>query len=206
MPQHGLPFPVDGPHELLPYDGSVIYHGSFLSGDEADALFAELLEAEPWEEHHLTMFGRRIPEPRRSVWHAGDGLSYTYSGVPRRAFPWTPTLRNLADRCEAVAGAAFNGVLVNLYRDGNDSMGWHSDDERELGPEPVIASLSLGAIRAFDLRHRQTGETVRTLLPHGSLLVMSGASQASWHHRVPRAARTRSARINLTFRRLLWAG
>lgn len=204
--QRGLAYPGGEPRELLPHDGSAILFESFLPADDADILFDELLHGEPWEDHHLTIFGRRVSEPRRSVWHADDGFAYRYSGADRRTHPWSPTLRDLAHRCGLVAGEVFNGVLVNLYRDGHDSMGWHSDDEPELGPEPIIASLSLGAERAFDLRHRDSGETVRAFLSHGSLLVMSGSSQHRWRHRVPRTARTRSARINLTFRRLLCAG
>jgi alkylated DNA repair dioxygenase AlkB len=130
-------------------------------------------------------------------------VSYTYSGVPRDPVPWTPLLADLRERCGRTAGVSFNGMLANLYRDGADSMGWHSDDEPALGPEPVIASVSLGAERRFDFRHRSSGERVSVLLPHGSLLVMSGASQSRWMHRIARSVRVPSARINLTFRRLL---
>jgi alkylated DNA repair dioxygenase AlkB len=188
---------------VLPFDGSAVLYPDFLPPEEADRAFVRLLAEEPWQAHSITMFGRTVSEPRLSVWHGDDGVSYTYSGVPRDPEPWTPLLADLRGRCSTTAGAAFNGMLANLYRDGGDSMGWHSDDEPVLGPEPVIASVSLGAERRFDLRHRDSGERVSVLLPHGSLLVMSGMSQARWQHRIARSARVSSARINLTFRRLL---
>lgn len=166
-------------------------------------LLARLVDEIPWEEHHLVMFGRRVAEPRRSAWHADAGLTYTYSGRPRAQHPWSPLLRGIHAVCERVANARFNGVLVNLYRDGRDHMGWHSDDEPVLGPTPVIASVSLGAERRFEFRHRETAETVRVLLPSGSVLVMSGRSQSHWRHRIPRQASVDSPRVNLTFRHLL---
>ncbi len=197
-----LPGTTEG-GEVLPFDGSAVLHPSFLAPDEADTVLARLREEEPWKIHTITMFGRAVPEPRLSVWHGDETAAYTYSGSPRPPVPWTPLLADLRDRCGRVAGTTFNGVLANLYRDGADSMGWHADDEPVLGPEPVIASVSLGAERRFDLRHRSTGERVSVLLPHGSLLVMSGRSQACWMHRIARTTRVSSARINLTFRRLL---
>ncbi|MEN9793106.1 MAG: hypothetical protein RL330_1184 [Actinomycetota bacterium] len=189
--------------EILPFDGSAVLYRDFMSPDEADEVFGRLLQDEPWQSHSLKMFGRTVAEPRLSVWYGDDGVSYTYSGVPRHPVAWSPLLSELRDRCSRTAGASFNGMLANLYRDGSDSMGWHADDEPVLGPEPVIASVSLGAERRFDLRHRSSGEQVSILLPHGSLLVMSGTSQSHWVHRIARSARVSSARINLTFRRLL---
>lgn len=187
--------------EQLPYDGSAVLHtGIFDDVGIVDSLLA----SEPWEEHHLTMFGRVVAEPRRSVWHADAGVTYTYSGRPRIPQPWNERLQPIRARCETLASSQFNGVLVNLYRDGNDSMGWHADDEPVLGPTPVIASVSLGSTRRFEFKHRDTSETVKIDLPHGSVLVMSGASQQRWIHRVPKQPRVTSPRINLTFRHLLW--
>lgn len=194
---------IESEGELLPCDGSAILYPQFLSPTEADDILARLLDEEPWESHAIALFGRRVLEPRMSVWHGDEGRSYTYSGTQRAPVPWTPLLAELRDRCGEKAGTCFNGLLANLYRNGQDSMGWHSDDEAALGPEPVIASLSLGAERRFDLRHRLTGQSISALLPHGSLLVMSGLSQSHWMHRVARTARVSSARVNLTFRRLL---
>lgn len=199
-----LPFAQD-PVELLPGDGSALLLPGFIPVDEADALLARLRDGLPWEETSLSMFGREVREPRLSAWHADPGVVYGYSGRNRVAHPWTADLDALRRRCEARCATSFNGVLANLYRDGRDHMGWHADDEPTLGADPVIASLSFGAERRFDMRHRETGETVSCTLGHGSLLVMSGLSQARWKHRLPRAARITSVRVNLTFRRIVAA-
>lgn len=188
--------------ELLPRDGSAVLDPCFLDPDEADRLLHRLSETLPWEETSLVMFGREVAEPRLSVWIADPGVVYGYSGRERLVHPWTGELAEIRQMCEKTTGARFNGVLANLYRDGRDHMGWHADDEASLGPEPVIASVSLGAERRFDLRHRSTGETVSCRLTHGSLLVMSGLSQACWKHRVPRSTRVGAPRVNLTFRRV----
>ena len=197
-----LPFSVD-PRETLPYDGSAVLHVDFLRQDEADRAFHDLLAEVPWRQHSITLFGKEVAEPRLSAWIADPGVSYLYSGRRREPLAWTSTLVEIRERASATAGSGFNSVLANLYRDGNDAMGWHADDEPELGPRPVIASVSLGAERRFDLRHNVSGETVSALLPHGSLLVMSGDSQHAWKHRIARTARVGSSRINLTFRSVI---
>jgi len=179
----------------------VLYPG-FLDADEADSIFHDLLVTTPWERPQLAMFGNIVSEPRESAWHSDD-TTYAYSGVERRAHALSPVLRELAARCAATTGTPFNGVLVNLYRDGNDHLGWHADNEMVNGPEPTIASISLGAERRFDFRHNDTGEMVKVLLPHGSLLVMSGLSQSCWQHRIPKETHLTLPRINLTFRRVL---
>lgn len=194
-----LPFP-DAPREILPHGGSAVLHEAFLPPDEADRILAVLLVEVPWQQHSITLFGRDVAEPRLSAWIADRGVSYLYSGRRREPAPWTPTLADLRDRAADISGSTFNSVLANLYRDGADSMGWHADDEPELGPAPVIASVSLGAERRFDFRHGTTGETVSAALPHGSLLVMSGESQNAWKHRIAKATRIREPRVNLTFR------
>lgn len=189
--------------ELLPGDGSALLFTDFLDRDAADGFFNELSCSIPWESTAIPMFGRDVIEPRLSAWIADDGVSYRYSGRNRTVHPWNETLALLRARVEEVSGATFNGVLVNLYRNGNDHMGWHADDERSLGSDPIIASVSLGASRRFDFRHRETNETVTTLLTHGSLLVMSGAVQSRWKHRIPKTAKISAPRINLTFRLLV---
>ena len=193
-------FPFGG--EILPSDGSAILYPEFLSNDEADTFLQELATANTWERQELMMFGKLVIEPRLSSWHS-SGQTYTYSGRPRIAQPWSPTLQSLREKSETHTQHSFNGVLLNLYRDGRDYMGWHSDDELVNGPEPLIASISLGAERRFDMRHRETGETVSAMLNHGSLLVMSGLSQKCWKHRIPKMPRSTDPRVNLTFRRLL---
>lgn len=168
---------------------------------EADAMFAKLLDEIPWEQHRLTLFGREVAAPRLSCWIGDPDAVYTWSRTRFVPLPWTPTLEALRAELERRLDAPFNSVLANLYRDGRDAMGWHSDDEPELGPEPVIASLSFGATRAFRLRFRATREPALSLeLDHGSLLVMAGATQRLYQHALPRRARVHDARINLTFR------
>ena len=186
--------------ETLPYDGSARLIPTFIGLPEATDIFERLRSEIPWGEHHLVLFGKKMNEPRLSAWVAEPGVAYAYSGVKRAPEPWTPTLTHLRQLCEASTGTTFNSVLANLYRTGGDSMGWHADDEPELGTNPVIASLSFGAERRFDFKHRTSGETVSVVLPHGSLLVMSGASQACWKHRIARTKRVDAPRINLTYR------
>lgn len=191
-------FSDGSPTELLPHGGSAVLHPWILGEASATTTFDEVLGAVEWVQHRLTMFGRLLDEPRLSAWY-GDH-PYTYSGVPRDPLPWNEPLSRLRGICERITGSAFNTVLANLYRDGSDSMGWHADDEPELGPSPVIASVSLGAPRRFKLRHRDSGETVECRLPPGSLLVMSGACQRRWMHAVPKEKRVSEPRINLTYR------
>jgi alkylated DNA repair dioxygenase AlkB len=196
--QQSLPFGG----EQLPGDGSAVLYPDFLDVGAADATFDELLRETPWEQPQLAMFGNIVTEPRKSAWHS-DVTTYAYSGVERVAHPMSSLLRNLATQCSAATRTEFNGVLVNYYKDGNDHLGWHADNEIVNGPEPTIASVSLGAERRFDFRHNETGEVVKVLLPHGSLLVMSGLSQKCWQHRIPKETHLSLPRINLTFRRVL---
>ena len=194
---------VTGPRELLPFDGSAVLHEQFLNPDFAVRAFDELLRTNAWEEHDIVVFGQRHREPRLSTWHADGGKEYEYSGLLRTPLPLTPLLNDIRSRCESVSGASFNSVLVNLYRDGNDGVGWHADNEAVNGREPTIASVSLGATRRFDLRHRESKETVKVDLHSGSLLVMSGLSQHCWVHQVAKTKQVVGPRINLTFRRVL---
>lgn len=194
---------VTGPRELLPFDGSAVLHEQFLDPDFAVRAFDELLRTNAWEEHDIVVFGQRHREPRLSTWHADGGKEYEYSGLLRTPLPLTPLLNDVRSRCESVSGASFNSVLVNLYRDGKDGVGWHADNEAVNGREPTIASVSLGATRRFDLRHRESKETVKVDLHSGSLLVMSGLSQHCWVHQVAKTKQVVGPRINLTFRRVL---
>jgi alkylated DNA repair dioxygenase AlkB len=201
MLQEDLFAPVGGPPtELLPYDLSVIVHrGAITSpGEYTESLLTGL----PWRSQQIMMFGRLVDEPRLSSWHGDPGTQYRYSGITLEPQPWTTELNEIKQICEHLSGAKFNSVLANLYRNGQDSMGWHSDDEPELGPEPVIASVSLGATRRFDLRHRITKETVQVHLGPGDLLVMSQSSQRSWMHQIAKTSKVSEPRINLTFRQI----
>jgi alkylated DNA repair dioxygenase AlkB len=179
---------------------------AFVPEPEASDALARLIEEIGWEQGFVRFFGKLVPEPRLSAWF-GD-RDYTYSGRTVKSAPFTPTLASLLRRVEASSGATFNAVLVNRYRDGRDSMGFHSDDEPELGHEPVIASLSFGVARRFVLE-KKGGARVRSSsrfaleLGHGDLLVMSGACQELYRHAVPKQPRVEGERVNLTFRRIV---
>ena len=151
----------------------------------------------------MVMFGKKYSQAGLSTWFTNTNVSYVYSGITRTPHVMTPLLQDVMDQCAAASGAEYNSVLVNLYRDGNDSVSWHSDNEEINGSEPTIASVSLGATRRFDLRHKETGETVRVDLEDGSLLVMSGLSQHCWVHQIAKTKAKVGPRINLTFRRVI---
>lgn len=192
-------------------DADIEYLEHFLNPDQARAWFAALMQpgAVSWRQDHLTMYGRRIAVPRLNAWYGDAGLDYTYSGIHMQSEPWTDTLQEIRFRVEGELRWHFTSVLINLYRDGRDSVAWHADDEPELGDAPVIASLSLGAAREFHLRHRDyraNGLPVfRLRLAPGSLLVMRGQTQKNWLHQVPKRLGRHSPgpRINLTFRRIM---
>lgn len=172
-----------------------------LALDAADSAFATLRSEVRWRQDHLRMFGRTIPVPRLESWVADEGLDYTYSGVHHDPDPWFTALADLRDLSGRLSETTFNSVLCNLYRDGNDGVDWHADDEPEFGPMPVIASLSLGATRRFDLRRVDDHSTkIELELHHGDLVIMRGTTQALWRHRVPKTRRDVGERINLTFR------
>lgn len=184
---------------------SVSYFPRLVAPDEAERLFDELLESTPWSQESVVVYGRRLPQPRLTAWFADDGGSYTYSGLTLAATPWTQCLRRVREAVEAAAGIRFAAALANLYRDGKDSVSWHADDEPELGPTPVIGSVSFGATRAFQLRRRQDHDTKREIaLASGSLLVMAGETQRHWVHQIPKTARPVGPRVNVTFR--TWIG
>ena len=175
----------------------------FLGDVEARELFARLLHDVAWTQPTISLFGVRRPIPRLEAWYGDLDARYRYSGIAHEPLPWTPELAALRDRLRAHAGVPFNSVLANLYRDGRDSNSWHSDDERELGLAPTIASLSLGATRRFFIKNRESGERHAFDLGSGSLLLMSGASQQLWKHAIPKEPHVQHARINLTFRMIL---
>ena len=180
------------------------YLPAFLTDDEANDALGVLMAIIPWQQHRIQLFGREVEEPRLTSWHGSPEASYRYSGRTRKPLPMTPGLTAVRRRLNQILGVDFNGVLLNRYRDGSDSMGWHSDDEPELGPEPQIASISLGAERRFLLRERASHQKVAELwLQHGSLLLMSGHSQSTYQHAVPKTTKPVAERINLTFRNVI---
>ncbi len=183
-------------------DAEVTLYEGFFPATESDRLFAELLATTHWEQSHLKIYGKEIAEPRLTAWYGDAGKSYTYSGITRHPLPWTPALLQIKERVEVVAQTSFNSVLLNRYRDGRDSIGWHQDNEPELGQNPVIASVSFGATRRFQLRHKRRKDVPRVdlNLTHGSLLIMRGPTQHCWVHQLPKTAQPAGQRINLTFR------
>lgn len=188
---------------LLDRDGEVRYIEGFVPSLEADRCLECLRGELAWGGERLVIAGRTIEVPRRVCWYGDPAAHYRYSGVDHAPLPWTATLRLLKARVEAYCDWEFNGVLCNLYRDGRDSMGWHADNEPELGPAPRIASLSFGAERRFELRHQATRNTLCLDLGHGGLLLMAGLAQRHWRHRIPKQPGLGSPRINLTFRTIL---
>ena len=186
------------PGNLLPLDGEAYLIERALPPHEADSAFADLLENLDWQQEDAFLFGRKIPLPRLTAWYGDSG--YSYSGIRHEPAPLTPLLATLKSSMEAISDKVFNSVLINLYRGGQDSMGWHSDDEAALGLEPEIASLSLGAERRFHFRHRQKSDRIAIDLRHGSCLIMKGRCQACWQHQLPKTKKNVGPRINLTFR------
>ena len=180
----------------------LLFDPAFLPAAEAEALLVQLTADAAWEQRAIRIFGQEIPQPRFTAWYGDAEARYTYSGLAWEPRPWLSALHALRQRLEAATGHRFNSVLLNLYRDGRDSMGWHADDEPELGPAPAIASLSLGATRRFRLRPRAglPHPPLNLDLPGGSLLLMRGPTQRHWQHALPKTARPVGPRLNLTFR------
>jgi alkylated DNA repair dioxygenase AlkB len=189
-------------HIPLNDHGWLLYDPAHIPPADADGLFARLRDTAPWEQSGRP--GR--PFPRLTAWYADSGLTYSYSGVTHQAVPWTPELLVVKQRAAAAAGTTWNSLLLNLYRDGRDSIGFHADDEPELGINPVIGSISLGAERRFVLKHPASGESLEFNLPNGSLLVMGGTTQHHWRHGVPKTRRPVGPRINMTFRFIRFTG
>ena len=185
----------------LPDDGRVELVPDFIPVAERAGLIDALRATIPFEAKEIRILGRNVAQPRLTAWIGDPSAVYTYSGARHEPAPWPPLLAALRERIGQAVGVRFNSVLCNLYRDGSDSMGLHADRERELGTNPVIASLSLGAVRRFQLRHRKRRDERLDLdLPDGSLLVMSGALQHHYRHGVPKQPKIDAPRINLTFR------
>lgn len=205
--------PAGGSYPLQLKDADVEYFPGFIDHDLAAQWFRALMQegAVAWRQDSIMMYGRKVRIPRLNAWYGEPGLDYTYSGIPMRPEPWSELLAEIRGRVERAAGHRFTSALINLYRDHTDSVAWHADDEPELGPEPVIAGLSLGATREFQMRHRNhrsNGLAIhKIMLEPGSLLVMRGATQKNWLHQVPKrgAAAVTGPRINITFRRIVEA-
>lgn len=182
-------------------DSTISYYPNFLSKKEADYYFQEFMWEVPWKQDDIKVFGKVYPQPRLTAFYANNKQSYSYSNIRMEPQPFTKDLLKIKERIETKTRANFTSCLLNLYRDGQDSNGWHADDEKELGKNPVIASLSLGQARYFHLKHkREKGLNQKILLEHGSLLLMAGATQHHWYHQIPKTSKAIQERINLTFR------
>jgi len=201
MPTGNLPLLPTEPLRLDLPDADVRLWPQALPPGDADQRFSALRSRIDWQQEDILIFGERRRVPRLVAWHGDPGTTYVYSGTVHEPVPWTAELLWIRARVEALTAQHYNSVLLNLYRDGRDGMGWHADDEPELGRNPVIASVSLGATRRFCLRHRRRKDLkLDLLLPHGSLLCMGGATQHHWVHALPKTRRPVGERINLTLR------
>lgn len=202
--------------ETLAMDGAEVSRLARLDLGRPEAeILAELIEQVPWRAERIVVFGREVAQPRLSAWYGDADAAYTYSGLHLRPRPWTPLLADLKGRVERASGAEFNSVLLNYYRDHRDGMGFHADDEPELGPRPTIASLSLGERRVFVMKRKrprgagpsagapEQAPPVRIPLDSGSLLLMRGDTQRHWLHGIAKLSRPCGPRLNLTFRRIL---
>ncbi len=200
-----LAFEGSALEQLLITDADISLYHQVELGQSHDQLLFELIDNIVWQQEEITLFGKAHRQPRLSAWYGNRNSIYTYSGISLQPRPWNQTLLNIKARVESLLGGRFNSVLLNYYRDHRDSMGMHSDDESELGRQPVIASLSLGEERTLLLRHRYRKDlgTLRLPLPSGSLLVMKGATQSHWKHGIAKQNHPCGPRVNLTFRTIL---
>jgi alkylated DNA repair dioxygenase AlkB len=187
-------------NNLMPFDGTVTYYPGVLTQAEAYDFFDRLLNTIEWKNDETVIMGRRIVTKRMVAWYGDSPFSYTYSGTTKEALEWTAELLELRTLAEEITGAKFNSCLLNLYHNGDEGLGWHSDNEDTLVPNATIASFSLGAARQFSFRHRKSKHTISLTLANGSLLAMKGPTQSHWVHSLPKSVKVTEPRINLTFR------
>lgn len=188
---------------LLPKNGEVIYYGKIMTQQEADFCFSGLMHDTEWKNDELKIFGKQIITKRKVAWYADGGVSYTYSNTTKSGLNWTKELLKLKTLVEEITKESYNSCLLNLYHDGDEGMGWHSDDEKSIVKHSAIASVSFGAERKFVLKHKSTSETVSQNLIDGSLLLMKGETQTYWLHALTKTKKVKSPRINLTFRKMV---
>jgi len=191
------------PENILPREGEVYLYPSFFNDEESTGFFRALQETIAWKQEPIKIMGREIMQPRLTAWY-GEGRVYRYSGITMAPQPWTEELLAIKNRIEKESGQEFTNVLLNYYRDGNDSMGWHKDNEKELGVNPVIGSVSFGASRSFHFKNQSDKNLKeKVLLTNGSFLLMEGSTQHHWYHSIPKAQKISEGRINLTFRKII---
>jgi len=181
-------------------NGEYLFLPNFFSKLESDDYFKKLKSEIEWKQESMNIYGKRVNFPRLTSWYGDNNKPYSFSGITLNPTIWNNELLSIKDKIELIAKVEFNSVLLNLYRDGNDSISWHTDAEKELGINPVIASVNFGATRKFQLRHTKTKEKLEIELTHGSLLIMQGETQHFWQHQVPKTKKKVTERINLTFR------
>ena len=182
-------------------NGEVCYFPNFYSKELADEIFVALLKETSWQQDEITVYGKKHKQPRLTALYGNEGKSYSYSNIKMQPHLWTPLLQKIKVNIESEVQTYFTTVLLNLYRDGQDSNGWHADNEKELGTNPIIASLSFGAERVFQLKHNTIADAKKSIvLEHGSLLLMKGSTQHFWKHQIPKTVKPIGNRINLTFR------
>jgi alkylated DNA repair dioxygenase AlkB len=188
---------------LLPHDGIANYYGRILKQQEARHYLDRLLDTIEWKNDEAVIFGKHIITKRKAAWYGDSNYAYTYSNTTKQALAWTKELLELKARVEEITDVKFNSCLLNLYHNGDEGMAYHSDDEKTLGKNTAIASLSFGAERKFLFKHKRTKQTTSVVLESGSLLVMKGATQTNWLHRLPPAKKVTRPRVNLTFRTII---
>ena len=188
---------------LLPYDGEALYWKSVFSSTLSNNCYTNLMNEINWKHDELTMFGRHIVTKRMVAWYGDQALAYKYSNKTKIAMLWTPELSLIKEKVELVTGHKYNSCLLNLYHNGEEGMGWHSDNEKQLKENGAIASLSFGAPRKFTMKHKATKEKISLELDSGSLLLMRGSIQKHWLHSLPLSKKIKEARINLTFRTII---
>ena len=187
---------------IINKDGTAIYHGNIVNAEDLTTIFTKLFNNIAWQQDQIIMFGKPITTKRKVAFYADHNIDYTYSNVKKKGLSWTPELLQIKSLVESHTGALYNACLLNLYHNGEEGMGWHSDDEKEIIPNSSIASLSIGAERKFAFKHKTTKETVNLILENGSLLEMKGPIQQYWWHSLPKTKKVQVPRINLTFRRM----
>lgn len=196
-------FNQDSIANILPYDGETHYHGRILDGKECDFFYESLLNEIPWEHDEAKIFGKHYITKRKVAWFGDRAYEYKYSGISKQAHLWTSDLLKLKQIVEKVSGHTYNSCLLNLYHNGLEGMSWHTDAEKTLQENGAIASVTLGAVRKFSFKHKETKRRVDVILENGSLLVMKGTTQKHWLHRLPPTKKVHSPRINLTFRTIV---
>ena len=192
----------DTPKNVLPYDGEALYHGPIFPKDTADYYLEKLFKETPWKPDELIIYGKEFITDRKVAWYGTKKYEYTYSNKTRVAILFTPLLLEIKSQVEKITGVRYDTCLLNLYEHGDQGVGWHADEDA-LDADSSIASLSFGAERRFDFRHKETQETFSQHLAHGSMIVMQGVIQNYWKHQLPKTKKIKHPRVNLTFPRIL---